>query len=100
MYACNFGLFLPNLISVQPVSFKVKFMLAGLSVEFIVELFRIILLEEKDVNLLSTMLKKAGIESRLMVSGAFVVVATDCYTFVPVMHTLLPDFPWRQKLLI
>lgn len=31
------------------------------------ELFRIILIEEKDVALLSTVLKKAGIESRLMV---------------------------------
>lgn len=38
----------------------------GLSVEFAVELFRIILIEEKDVNLLSTVLKKAGIERRLM----------------------------------
>lgn len=38
----------------------------GLSVEFAVEVFRIILLEEKDTTLLSTVLKKAGIESRLM----------------------------------
>ena len=53
----------------------------GLSVEFAVEVFRIILLEEKDTTLLSTVLKKAGIESRLMVSWLMLHVKTIKFLF-------------------
>jgi len=57
------GLASPNCLLALFEDYLVK---DGLSVEFAVEMFRIILIEEKDVTLLSTVLKKAGIESRLM----------------------------------
>jgi len=57
------GLATPNCLLALFEDYLVK---DGLSAEFATELFRIILLEEKDTTLLSTMLKKAGIEHRLM----------------------------------